>query len=245
MRRSVEGRRPPRQSKGALARVSRNMARTWVLWIVRLMQLPEDPPFVEPPAVLLADMPDCRVRSFRRSDLAAVERALCDPAVWRSYTPQDGAPDLTPDCVENYLRWLHQPGFFSFAVCNSDTDEAIGCIHADCGQGVMSRSAELSGWLARSHWRSSIARRVNEAFVEWLFTRRGVLRVYSQTYHPNRAAVGSLRAAGFMLEARLRNAGVKDGMLMDRLIFAKLSPVTLTMPRAPERVAVRTWGSRT
>ncbi len=200
-----------------------------------MLQLLQDPPFVEPPALLLAELPGCRVRRFRRSDMPAVAKALCDPEVWRSYTPEDRSPDLTPDCIENYLRWLHQPGFFSFAACTPDTDEVFGCIHADCGQGVMSRSAELSGWLARSHWRSSIARRVNEAFVAWLFAQQGVLRVYSHTYHPNRAAIGSLRAAGFTLEARLRYAGVKDGVLMDRLVFVRLNPAVASMPRAPDR----------
>lgn len=200
-----------------------------------MLQLLRDPPFVEPAALLLAELPDCRVRSFRRSDMPAVERALCDPEVWRSYTPQDGSPDLTPDCIENYLRWLHQPGFFSFAACTPDTDEVFGCIHADCGQGAMSRSAELSGWMARSHWRSSVARRVNETFVSWLFAQRDVLRVYAHCYHPNRAAIGSLRAAGFTLEARLRHVGVKDGFLMDRLVFVRMNPVAASMPRAPER----------
>jgi RimJ/RimL family protein N-acetyltransferase len=200
-----------------------------------MLQLLQEPPFVEPPHRVIAEMADCRVRSFRRSDMPAVERALCDPEVWRSYTPQDGSPDLTPDCIENYLRWLHQPGFFSFAACAPDTDEVFGCIHADCGQGAMSRSAELSGWMARSHWRSSVARRVNEAFVDWLFDERDVLRVYANCYHPNRAAIGSLRSAGFTLEARLRNVGVKDGFLMDRLVFARMNPAADSMRRAPER----------
>jgi hypothetical protein len=62
-----------------------------------------------------------------------------------------------------------------------------------------------------------------------------VLRVSSYTYHPNRAAIGSLRAAGFTLEARMRHAGVKDGVLMDRLVFVRLNPATGSMPRAPER----------
>jgi RimJ/RimL family protein N-acetyltransferase len=200
-----------------------------------MLQLLQDPPFVEPPHRVIAEMAECRVRTFRRTDMPAVEKALCDPEVWRSYTPQDGSPDLTPDCVENYLRWLHQPGFFSFAACTPDSDEVFGCIHADCGQGAQSHSAELSGWMARSHWRSSVARRVNQAFVDWLFAEQGVLRAYSHVYHPNRAAIGSLRAAGFTLEARLRNVGVKDGHLMDRLVFVRFNPIAASMPRAPER----------
>jgi [ribosomal protein S5]-alanine N-acetyltransferase len=196
-----------------------------------------DPPFVEPAHQVLCEMPDCRVRSFRRSDIHAVQRGLCDPEVWRSCVPEDGSPHLQPSHVENYLRWLHEPGVFCFAACTPSTDEVIGGIHGRRGQGALSRNVELSGWLARSHWRSSIARRVNQAFVAWLFAEHGILRVYSHTYHPNRAAIGSLRAAGFTLEARLRHAGVKDGVLMDRLVFVRLNPVVESMPRAPERDA--------
>jgi RimJ/RimL family protein N-acetyltransferase len=195
----------------------------------------KDPPFVEPPHQVIAELPDCRVRSFRRSDIAAVQRELCDPEVWRSYVPEDGSPDIKPNYIENYLRWLHEPDVISFAACHPRTDEVLGCIHGRRGPGAMSRTVELSGWLARGHWRSSIARRVNEVFVAWLFSQREVLRVSSSTYHPNRAAIGSLRAAGFTLESRLRNAGVKDGLLMDRLVFVRMNPAVESMPRAPER----------
>lgn len=169
--------------------------------------------------------------------MAAVQRELCDPEVWRSYLPEDGSPAIKPSYIENYLRWLHEPDVLSFAACEPRTDEVIGCIHGRRGPGALSRTVELSGWLARSHWRSSIARRVNQAFVAWLFAEQGVLRVSSCTYHPNRAAIGSLRAAGFTLEARLRHAGVKDGVLMDRLVFVRLNPEADSMPRAPDRQA--------
>jgi RimJ/RimL family protein N-acetyltransferase len=195
----------------------------------------KDPPFVEPPHRVIAELPDCRVRSFRRSDIPAVQRELCDPEVWRSYVPEDSSPDIKPSYIENYLRWLHEPDVVCFAACDPRTDEVFGCIHGRRGPGAMSRTVDLSGWLARSHWRSSIARRVNQAFVAWLFAEQGVLRVSSYTYHPNRAAIGSLRAAGFTLEARMRHAGVKDGVLMDRLVFVRLNPATGSMPRAPER----------
>ena len=201
------------------------------------MQALKDPPFIEPPHQVIAELRDCRVRSFRRSDLAAVQQTLCDPEVWRSYLPEDGSPNLRPTWVENYLRWLHEPGVYSFAACTPHTDEVFGCIHGRRDVGAMSCSVELSGWLAQSHWRSGIARRVNQAFVQWLFEQHGVLRVYSQTYHPNRAAIGALRAAGFTLEARLRNAGVKDGFLMDRLVFVRMNLAAEAMPRAPDREA--------
>jgi RimJ/RimL family protein N-acetyltransferase len=191
--------------------------------------------FVEPSPKVIGELAECRLRSFRRSDLPAVKRALCDPLVWRAYAPEDGSPVLPRWAMESYMIWLHEPGGFAFAMCTPDTDEVFGCVHGRRDLGAMSSSVELEIWMARSHWRSGIARHAIIAFVDWLFAEQGVLRVYSQTYHPNRAAVGVMRATGFTIEARLRNAGVKDGFLMDRLVFVRMNPAVESMPRAPER----------
>jgi [ribosomal protein S5]-alanine N-acetyltransferase len=233
-KRSVELRNVSRQSKGALARVSRKgVDRCRVHSAAVMSSTPLL--FAEPPPKVVGEMADCRLRTFRRSDLPAVKRALCDPLVWRAYAPEDGSPVLPRWAMESYMVWLHEPGAFAFAMCMPDTDEVFGCVHGRRDLGAMSRSVELEIWMARSHWRSGVARHAINAFVEWLFAEQGVLRVYSQTYHPNRAAVGVMRASGFTIEARLRNAGVKDGCLMDRLVFARLNPVIETMPRAPDR----------
>jgi RimJ/RimL family protein N-acetyltransferase len=191
--------------------------------------------FVEPSPKVIGEMADCCLRSFRRSDLPAVKRALCDPLVWRAYVPEDDSPVLPRWAIESYMMWLHKPGAFAFAMCTPDTDEVFGCVHGRRDIGAMSRSVELEIWMARSHWRSGVARHAINMFVEWLFGEQGALRVYAQTYHPNRAAVGVMRAAGFTLEARMRNAGVKDGFLMDRLVFVRLNAASASMPRAPER----------
>jgi [ribosomal protein S5]-alanine N-acetyltransferase len=191
--------------------------------------------FVEPAPRVIGDSASCRLRSFRTSDLPAVKRALCDPAVWRGYAPEDGSPVLPRWAMEGYMSWLHEPRTFAFAMCAPETDEVFGCVHGRRDLGAMSRSVELGMWMARSRWRSGVARAAIDTFVEWLFAEQGMLRVYSQTYHPNRAAVGAMRASGFALEARLRNAGVKDGFLMDRLVFSRLNPTVEQMPRAPER----------
>jgi [ribosomal protein S5]-alanine N-acetyltransferase len=191
--------------------------------------------FVEPAPKVIGEVASCRLRSFRRSDLPAVKRALCDPAVWRSYSPEDGSPVLPRWAMESYMIWLHDPRAFALAMCTPETDEVFGCVHGRRDLGAMSRSVELGMWMARSHWRCGVARHAVNMFVEWLFAEQGVMRVYSQSYHPNRAAVGVARASGFVLEARLRNAGVKDGFLMDRLVFVRMNPATASMPRAPER----------
>jgi RimJ/RimL family protein N-acetyltransferase len=202
------------------------------------VQTPATPIFEEPEPATVAELPDFRLRSFRRGDIPAVQRVLCRPEVWRSFRPLDGGVSLPPGLVEKYLAAIHMPGFVALAGAATDTDEVIGATIARFGEGAMARTAELFGWVAPEYWNSGIARRANDAFVEWLFRERGVLRAFAYVYHPNKAAIGMLRSSGFRLEGRERCAAVKDGHLMDRLVFTRLNPVAQKMPRTPDREAM-------
>jgi RimJ/RimL family protein N-acetyltransferase len=203
--------------------------------MVTAMQPPAQPVFEAPQPATVAELPDFRLRTFRRSDIPAVQRVLCRPEVWRSFRPLDGGVVLPPGLVEQYLAAIHTPEFVAFAGAAADTDEVIGATLARLGEGAMARTAELFGWVAPEYWNSGIARRANEIFVDWLFRERHVLRAYSYVFHPNKAAIGMLRASGFKLEGRERCAAIKDGQLMDRLMFVRLNPAAQAMPRAPDR----------
>jgi RimJ/RimL family protein N-acetyltransferase len=193
--------------------------------------------FVEPAPLVIAETLQFRLRTFRRSDLPAFERIFCNPEVSRSFRALDWAPLLPATWVEGYLALLHAPEYAAFAACTPGDDQLFGSIIARFGEAPMSTSAEIAGWMQPSLWRSGTARRVNEAFVEWLFRDRGVLRAYAYAFHPNKAAIGSLRAAGYRLEGRERCIALKDGKVMDRLVFVRLNPAATTLPRAPDREA--------
>jgi RimJ/RimL family protein N-acetyltransferase len=191
--------------------------------------------FVAPAALCIFRAAGCVVRTFARADASPLQTALCDPAVWRSFVPEDGGAVLAPEEIEGHLAWLHRPDAWAFAITREADGELIGSVQAIRGKGVMARSVELAMWLVPAAHRGGVTRPVACAFIDWLFRCEGVLCVHAGTYHPNRAAVGALFAAGFHLQARITNAAVKDGHLMDRLIFVKMNPAVQSMPRAPER----------
>jgi [ribosomal protein S5]-alanine N-acetyltransferase len=176
------------------------------------------------PAREIAVLKACRIRSWQRKDIDLVSRHLNDPDMW-SFLSTTFNGGLSPEQAEHYLAALStQPGTFFFAAALLGTDEAIGGICGELGTGLHSRSADLGGWLARPHWRSGIAREVTTAFADWLFEAHDVLRVHAAPYHPNRASIGTLRAAGFTFEGRLRCSVVKDGRVMDQMQYAKINP---------------------
>jgi RimJ/RimL family protein N-acetyltransferase len=192
--------------------------------------------FIEPPQQCILTLPGVRVRSFRRSDVPAVMRALADPLM-RRYFSLDFRGEVDEEAVEYYLYTYHaRPFSFNFAGAALDTDEVIGCVNAQLGEGVHARSAEYGGWMARPYWGSGLARSTTAGFVEWLFQTHGVLRVHAAPFEANRASIGTLKACGFSFEGRLRSSVFKDGQTMDQMLYAKLAPACATLPRtAPRR----------
>jgi [ribosomal protein S5]-alanine N-acetyltransferase len=65
---------------------------------------------------------------------------------------------------------------------------------------------------------------VTTAFTDWLFETHDVLRVHAAPFHLNRASIGTLQAAGFSFEGRLRCSVVKNGRIMDQMQYAKINP---------------------
>ena len=178
----------------------------------------------------IAALKSCRIRTWRRADIGVVRRHLNDPDMW-SFLSSTSSGRLSPDHAEHYLAALSTaPRIFFFAAARLDNDEAVGAICGEIGTGLQCRSAELGGWLARPHWRSGIAREVTTAFADWLFQTHDVLRVHAAPYHPNRASIGTLRAAGFVFEGRLRCSVVKDGRVMDQMQYAKINPKYSSTP---------------
>jgi RimJ/RimL family protein N-acetyltransferase len=59
------------------------------------------------------------------------------------------------------------------------------------------------------------------AFVSHCFMKFPLDRIYAEPYANNPVSARVLEKAGFVLEGRLRNNVVKDGKLLDSLLYAK------------------------
>jgi [ribosomal protein S5]-alanine N-acetyltransferase len=184
----------------------------------KLIRLPSGPPQE------IARLASCRIRTWQPKDVNRVCGYLNDADMWR-YLSTTFSGTFSPAQAEHYLATLvTSPRTHFFAAALLDTDEAVGGICGELGTGLHSRNADLGGWLARPYWRSGIAREVTTAFADWLFSAHDVLRVHAAPYHPNRASIGTLRAAGFSFEGRLRCSVVKEGRVMDQMQYAKINP---------------------
>ncbi len=98
---------------------------------------------------------------------------------------------------------------------------AVGGIGIRIGQDVHRHVAELGFWLGEEFWGHGIMTEVTPAFVDFCFQKFPLNRIYAEPYANNPASARVLEKAGFVLEGRLRKNAVKDGQVLDSLLYAK------------------------
>jgi len=116
---------------------------------------------------------------------------------------------------------IQQPiGDFAIATA----DEAIGGIGLQRQSDVHRLSAEIGYWLGEPFWGRRIATRAVRAMTEWAFATTSLERIFACVFATNPASARVLTNAGYQFEGRLRRAVVKDGRILDQLVYAALRP---------------------
>jgi RimJ/RimL family protein N-acetyltransferase len=97
----------------------------------------------------------------------------------------------------------------------------VGTIGLHRGEDVHRLSAEMGYWLGEEFWGKGIMSEVVPAFVDYCFEKFSLTRMFASTYVTNLASARVLEKAGFVLEGRLRKNVIKDGQILDSLLYAK------------------------
>ena len=162
----------------------------------------------------------CRVRSWRPADSTSLARHADSRNVWLNVRDHFPQPYTEADAV----GWLEQvrdsPPETQFAI---EVDgEAAGGIGLVLQRDVERRSAEIGYWLGERHWNRGIMTRAVRAVTDYGLETFALIRIYAQVFSWNPASCRVLEKAGYQLEGRLRRAVVKDGQLLDQLVYARV-----------------------
>jgi RimJ/RimL family protein N-acetyltransferase len=162
----------------------------------------------------------CVVRSWERGDARSLLRHANSRKIWRNVRDQFPYPYTATD-ADLWIRsakQLRPETHFAIAV----GDEAIGAIGIELKDDVYRRSAEIGYWLGESYWGRGIATEAVAAATEWAFKHFDLDRIYAHVFEWNPASARVLEKAGYELEGRMRKSVVKDGQLIDALLYARV-----------------------
>ena len=168
------------------------------------------------------DLGDVCVRPFAPGDAAAIVKYANNRAVW--ITLRDRFPHpYTADDAAAFLRIAtSQDPACDFAIATDR--EVIGGIGLQRQADVHRLTAEIGYWLGEPFWGHGIATRAVRALTAWAFMTTPLERIFAYVFATNPASTRVLAKAGYQFEGRLHRAVVKEGRVLDQLVYAALRP---------------------
>jgi [ribosomal protein S5]-alanine N-acetyltransferase len=162
----------------------------------------------------------CTIRRWRLADAVSLVAHANDIDVARQLRDRFPHP-YTPRDASAFLQYATNEGTDNLAI---EVDgEAVGAIGYVRGMDIERFSAEIGYWLGRCYWGRGIATDALITVTEHAFREAGLLRLFALPFAENAGSIRVLEKAGYTCEGRLRASSVKQGVVRDQLLFARIN----------------------
>lgn len=158
------------------------------------------------------------LRPWAEADAPSLARHANDREVWRFMS--EGFPH--PYTLELAQQWVRH-GHVDFGGDNwavSFEGQAVGGAGLHQDSGGLRCNAEIGYWIGQSFWGRGVGRRVAAALTQQAFNRAEVTRVFAPIHADNPRSMRVVESIGFVREALLRRSAIKDGRVIDRVLWA-------------------------
>jgi RimJ/RimL family protein N-acetyltransferase len=164
------------------------------------------------------ELKNCTVRSYRITDIESITLNANNRNV--SKNMRDGFP--YPYSLESG-KWFVEHSMSlnpetNFAICVDDV--AVGGIGFVLHSDIERVSAEIGYWLGEPYWGKGIVSQAAKAVTEYAIKTHNLTRVFAVPFAYNRGSARVLEKAGFVLEGTMRRSAIKDGQVLDQLLYA-------------------------
>ncbi len=172
----------------------------------------------EPPlAELRITLPQCVVRAWRHTDKASLVKHADNRKIWRNLTHAFPHPYTAADADRWLDRVTTQVPCSHFAI---EVDgEAAGGIGVEPLGGIFATTGEIGYWLGEPFWGRGIVTAAASALVPRAMSALKLHRLEAAVFEWNPASMRVLEKLGFVCEGVLCRSAVKDGQVIDRVMY--------------------------
>ena len=160
------------------------------------------------------------LRKWSMEDAEDLARALSNEKILNNL--RDGLPyPYTKKDAEAYIGAMLASGendTFAYAICCDD--RAIGSIGAFRQGNIHSRTAELGYYLAEEYWGAGVMTWAVRELCGRIFEQTDILRIFAEPFAYNSGSRRVLEKAGFHKEGVLKNNAVKNGKVLDMVMYS-------------------------
>jgi len=160
----------------------------------------------------------CRLRRWRLADRSALVRHANNIKIWRNVRDVFPYPYTLTDADSFLSAVMEQSGTESVYAIEVG-GEAVGGIGIHPRRNEERYTAEIGYWLGEAFWGRGIATAAVRGLAQRAPGELDLYRLFANVFASNPASMRVLEKAGFQREGVLRRAVVKDGVLMDAVVY--------------------------
>ncbi len=164
------------------------------------------------------DLPNCLLRPWSAGDETSIVAHANNREVWVNLRDQFPHPYTQKDAEEWVKFASNQAQPTSLAI--EIQSEVVGGVGFKLQSDVERVSAEIGYWLGQRFWNRGIMTAAVRAVTRYGFEQFPLTRIYALPYVTNLASHRVLEKAGYIREGLLRRSVIKDGVVLDQMLFA-------------------------
>ena len=162
----------------------------------------------------------CKIRPWRPDDAESLAKHANNRKVWIALRDLFPHPYTVQDAHEFLQRAISNQSTTKF--CIEINGRAVGGMGIHPREDVHSHTATLGYWLGEDFWGRGIMTDAVAALIDFCFENFPLRRISAEVFANNPASARVLEKAGFVFEGRLRHNVMKDGKLLDSLLYASI-----------------------
>lgn len=167
------------------------------------------------------------IREIVESDKYSIAKFANNKKIYNNL--RDAFPfPYTLEDAENWLSLLNESSP-KRALAIANDEELIGAIGIEPCRDVNRFAGELGYWLGEPYWGKGIATLAVQKFIKYAFDYYGISKIFAYVFSSNPSSSRVLLKTGFKLEGRMRNQIVKNGIVLDQLVYGILKEDVLTL----------------
>jgi RimJ/RimL family protein N-acetyltransferase len=161
----------------------------------------------------------CTLRCWQRGDRDALVRHANNRNVWRNL--RDAFPHpYTESDADEWISFCESCAPESVVFAIAVDGEAAGTIGTQRQKDIERHSVEVGYWLGESCWGRGIMTAALRAVTHHALAQPDIYRVFATVFPWNPASMRVLEKAGYRREGVLVRSAIKDGVLIDRVLYA-------------------------
>ena len=166
----------------------------------------------------LIDCDHCLLRPLAPGDAESLALHANDHGVWQNLRDRFPHPYSVADATSYIAHVASRPVQTSFGIVVDD--QAVGSISLMLGHDIARQSAEVGYWLGRAFWGRGLMVEALRATTVYAFEELKLARVFAVPFVTTSRSARVLEKAGYEREGLMRHSAVKEGVLLDQLLYA-------------------------